>query len=97
MQTFYPTEMTLVAYEFGHKGHFNVDGMLKDRGINVTEGLTIRLNAEEIEQDNRHAFKTRVTEDNAIHYERIKPENSDNEGLTFKVVFDLKAEWTATY
>lgn len=97
MQTLYPIEMTLVAYKLGHQGHFNVDGMLKDRGINVTEGLTIRLNAEEIEQDNGHAFKIRVTEDNAIHYERTKPEKSDNEGLTFKVAFDLKAEWAATY
>ena len=97
MQTFYPIEMTLVAYKLGHQGHFNVDAMFKDRGIQLTDGLTIRLNAEEIEQDNYGAFKIRVTEDNVIHYERIKPETSDTEGLTFKVSFDLRAEWTATY
>lgn len=97
MQKLYPTEMTLTAYGLGHKGHFNVDAMLKDRCINVVEGLTIRLNAEEIEKENYGAFKIEVKEDHSIHYERIKPETRDTEGLTFKVIFDLKAEWAATY
>lgn len=93
----YPTEMTLTAYDIGHKGYFNVDAMLKDRCINVTEGLTIRLSAEEIERDNYGAFKIEVTPDHSIYYERTKPESSGTEGLMFKVTFDLKAEWTATY
>ncbi|MNN92051.1 hypothetical protein D3C81_2102630 [compost metagenome] len=84
--------MTLIV-EVGHRGHFCVDSLLKDRGLAVTDGLTVRLIADEIIRDNYGNYDIKVELDNSIHYERKTAPTMGNEMLQFTVYFDLKVDW----
>lgn len=89
---FIVTEVKLVR-KAGLSGSFKVDDFFLNRGMELTKGLSIRLEQSEIEQDNPK-FDIVVDKDtNTLHWTRKDQSSRSEEELSITAYFDLVVNW----